>query len=72
MSGRQAYAGMLVAAVLIAAAGPAAAKSQVQQQTASSKAEPKCNRVTPPFMYNPRYMNRGFFKASKCRKLKTQ
>lgn len=65
-------ANILIAAFLVAIAGPALAKKQVTVDTQSAKAQTKrqaaktCRRMPPPFMYNPRYMNRGFFKG-KCR-----
>lgn len=62
----------LLAILLIAIAGPAlakkadtskgaAAKTQAQRQTVKT-----CRRTPPPFMNNPRFMNRGFFKR-RCR-----
>ena len=62
---------ILIAAFLIAIAGPALAKKQGAGDTQWAKAQTKrqaakeCRRMPPPFMYNPRYMNRGFFKR-KC------
>jgi hypothetical protein len=66
---------ILVAALSIAVAAPATAKKQTSEQVyttqkANKKAERRsgenCFLKAPPFMYNPRSMNRGFFKR-KCR-----
>lgn len=62
---------LLVAALLITTAGPAMAKQdQKADQTTNSaqkKSEGKdCVTTAPPFMRNPRFMNRGFFKK-KCK-----
>jgi len=63
-----------LAALLIAGAGPALAKKQASGEavTAQEQGNAKnqqavkyCRRNPPPFMYNPRFMNRGFFKK-KC------
>jgi len=73
---RHAIARMLIAAVLLAAAGPALAGSKPSDGTyvvkkksgkkaKSTKSKKACVKTAPPFMYNPRFMNRGFFK---CRK----
>ena len=65
-------ANIVIAAFLVAIASPALAKKQGTGDTQSAKAQTKpqrakeCRRMPPPFMYNPRYMNRGFFKR-KCR-----
>ena len=65
-------ANIVIAAFLIVIASPALAKKQGAPNTASAKtqstrqAAKDCRRMPPPFMYNPRYMNRGFFKR-KCR-----
>jgi len=73
---------MLIAALLIAGAGPAATESQAKspgsdgsatQKQGGTKSKGKnaqqdCEpRVVPPFMRNPRFMNRGFLKPTKCR-----
>lgn len=73
---------MLIAALLIAGVGSASTASQAkssgsgdssatQKQGAKSKgknAQQDCEpRVVPPFMRNPRFMNRGFLKPTKCR-----
>jgi hypothetical protein len=77
---RKAIAPLSIAVVLAAAVGPAAAKSKQQRsgdvhsaQTqgkakGKSRSDKDCNRVTPPFMYNPHFMNRGFLKWGKCPK----
>lgn len=63
---------ILIAVLLVAVAGPALAKKQGSGSVSSAKVQAKpqaaktCRRMPPPFMYNPRYMNRGFFKR-KCR-----
>ena len=67
---------VLIAAVLVAGAGPALAKKYqsgdgtvVKKQSAKkakgTQSKKNCILTAPPFMYNPRYMNRGFFKK-KC------
>lgn len=76
MTMRKAVARLLIAAVLFAVAGPALAESKskesgggyvVKKQSAkkgkSAKSKKNCVKTAPPFMYNPRYMNRGFFKC---------
>ena len=80
MTTRKAIARLLIAALLIVVVGPGLAEARSQSQksgdgTVLKKQSAKkakrqrsgkhCNRVVPPFMRNPRYMNRGFFK---CRK----
>ena len=73
---RKATARILIAALLLAVAGPALADSKSKQSgevTVAKKQKAKkgkstrsgqhCKRVVPPFMRNPRYMNRGFFKC---------
>ena len=73
MTHRKALARLLIAALLAATAGPAMAKSQAKQQgsgevsaTQKQRQSAKtCRRNPPPFMHNPRFMNRGFFKR-KC------
>ncbi len=63
---------ILIAGLLIAIAGPALAKKDGAANTAQTQAQTKraakktCRKNPPPFMYNPRFMNRGFFKG-KCR-----
>lgn len=66
-------AGSMVAGLAVAPAGPALAKQQERgQQTTKAKktqtanAKKDCITVAPPFMRNPRYMNRGFFRK-KCK-----
>lgn len=58
---------IVAAALLIGVSGPAEAKKQTQEaaQTTKRQAQKTCRRNPPPFMYNPRFMNRGFFKK-KC------
>jgi hypothetical protein len=75
MTGRTAIIRIVLAALLIAAAGPAMAKQQrsgevtttQKQVTIKTKrqAVKYCKRNPPPFMRSPRFMNRGFFKK-KC------
>ena len=73
---RKTVARVLIAALLLAVAGPVPASSKTQKsgdgyvlkkqsaKTAKRQRSGKhCNRVVPPFMRNPRYMNRGFFKC---------
>ena len=62
--------GLLVAALVIALNGPAIAKKKQRVQTAAKTTQAqsagrKCITTAPPFMRNPRFMNRGFFKK-KC------
>jgi hypothetical protein len=63
---------LLIATSLIATAGPVMAKrEQKPQQTAKTTQNNKsagksCVITAPPFMRNPRFMNRGFFKK-KCK-----
>ena len=64
-------AGSLVVGLALATAGPAVAKQQerAQQTTKAKKAQTAgkdCVTVAPPFMRNPRFMNRGFFRK-KCK-----
>ena len=74
----RAIARLLIAALLFAVAGPGLAEARSQSQKSgdgyvlkkqSTKKDKRqrsgqhCNRVVPPFMRNPRYMNRGFFKC---------
>lgn len=66
----------LIAALLIGVAGPAMAKKQGSEQVYATEQQAKkkakrqagedCILTAPPFMRNPRFMNRGFFKK-KCR-----
>lgn len=66
-------------AVLLVVAGPVEAQAKPQQsgdgtaiqQPATAKKSKQSaqgceRRVVPPFMRNPRVMNRGFFKPLKC------
>ncbi len=62
---------LLIAALLIATAGPAMAKQDQKAEQTTSTAKKKsagkdCVTTAPPFMRNPRFMNRGFFKK-KCK-----
>lgn len=76
MTGRQILA-CLTAAVLLSAAAPGAAVAKRIVQGADGKkyvvkdAKPRaaknCKGPAAPWMYNPRYMNRGLLKASRCR-----
>ena len=77
MTTRRTIAHLLIAALLLAVAGPGLAEARSQSQKSSDgialkkndktakrqNAGKRCNRVVPPFMRNPRYMNRGFFKC---------
>jgi hypothetical protein len=75
MTDRKALAPILIAALLMAVAGPAMAKSKQKQQGSGevystqkqgkAQSAKTCRRAPPPWMYNPRFMNRGFFKR-KC------
>ncbi|HUW74312.1 MAG TPA: hypothetical protein VMW05_09855 [Methyloceanibacter sp.] len=67
---------VLIAAVLVAGAGPAFAKKyqtadgtivkkQSGKKATGAQSKKNCVLTAPPFMRNPRYMNRGFFKK-KC------
>ena len=77
MTDRKAIIPMVIAALLIAVAGPAMAKKQTSEQVTGAEQQAKkkakrqagedCVLTAPPFMRNPRFMNRGFFKK-KCRK----
>ncbi len=82
MADRKTLSRMLIAALLITGAGSASTESHAkssgsgdssatQKQGTKSKgknAQQDCERrVVPPFMRNPRYMNRGFLKPTKCR-----
>jgi len=66
---------VLAAALTIAGAAPALAKKQNADQVYAAQKQAKkakgqsgkdCFLTAPPFMRNPRFMNRGFFKK-KCR-----
>ena len=78
MTMRKAVVRLLIAGLLIVVVAPGLAEARSQSQksgdgtvlkTQSAKkakrqrAGKHCNRVVPPFMRNPRYMNRGFFKC---------
>lgn len=76
MTTREAIAHILIATVLVAAAGPAVAgskskesgsgyifKKQSAKKSKNAKSKKDCVKTAPPFMYNPRFMNRGFFKC---------
>jgi hypothetical protein len=76
MTTRKAIAHILIATVLVAVAGPglaeAASKSKEpdgyvlkkkNKKANSTKSKKDCVKTAPPFMYNPRFMNRGFFKC---------
>jgi hypothetical protein len=69
---------VLIAAVLAAGAGPAFAKKyraadgtiveKPVKKKKSESAKEKCVRAVPPWLYNPRFMNRGMLnQAKKCR-----
>ena len=62
---------ILVAALTIAMAAPVLAKKQTSEQVYAAEQQAKkkkaksgenCFLKAPPYMYNPRFMNRGFFK----------
>ena len=64
---------MAAAALIIAVAGPAMAKKQKADQVYTTQQVKKkskqqtgenCFLQAPPFMRNPRFMNRGFFKKT--------
>lgn len=61
---------LLIAALLVATAGPATAKKDQKSQQGKTAAQKRlgkdCFTTAPPFMRNPRFMNRGFFKK-KCK-----
>jgi hypothetical protein len=76
MTNRKAIIPLGLAALLTATAGPAMAKKQTSEQVTAAEQQAKkkkaksgenCFLKAPPFMRNPRYMNRGFFKK-KCYK----
>ena len=76
MTHRKAIFPIVIAALLTATAGPAMAKKQTSEQVYAAEQQAKkkakrqagedCVLTAPPFMRNPRFMNRGFFKK-KCR-----
>jgi hypothetical protein len=76
MTDRNAIFPIVIAALLTATAGPAMAKKQTSEQVYAAEQQAKkkakrqagedCILTAPPFMRNPRFMNRGFFKK-KCR-----
>ena len=62
---------VLVAALTVAMAAPVLAKKQTSEQVYAAEQQAKkkkaksgenCFLKAPPYMYNPRFMNRGFFK----------
>jgi uncharacterized low-complexity protein len=74
MTMRKAIARLMIAALLMAVAGPGLAEAASNSQDSgvvkkqnkkakSTQAKKKCVKTAPPFMYNPRFMNRGFFKC---------
>jgi hypothetical protein len=74
MDKSKALSGLLIVALLTALSGPALAKKKQKTQQATKttqkqSAKVKCVTTAPPFMRNPRFMNRGFFKK-KCYKVK--
>jgi hypothetical protein len=76
MTNRKAIIPIAVAALVTATAGPALAKKQTSEQVTAAEQQAKkkakrqagedCILTAPPFMRNPRFMNRGFFKK-KCK-----
>ena len=69
--GTKALFRLLIAALLIATVSPAMAKREQKPQliiktTQNKNAGKYCVTTAPPFMRNPRFMNRGFFKK-KCK-----
>ncbi|HUU67401.1 MAG TPA: hypothetical protein VMW57_09020 [Methyloceanibacter sp.] len=77
---RHAIARLLIAAVLLGVAPPAAVpalaasnsqasdgayvvKKQSGKKAKSTKSKKACVKTAPPFIYNPRFMNRSFFKC---------
>jgi hypothetical protein len=63
---------LLTAALLIVTAIPAFAKREQEAKQTTKTMQTKsagkdCVTTAPPFMRNPRFMNRGFFKK-KCKK----
>ena len=77
MKGGRLLTGLAAAALLCAATAPetAAAKRVVKGadgkqyvvKDAKPRAAKNCKGPAPPWMYNPRNMNRGLLKASRCR-----
>lgn len=77
MTTRKAIARLLIAALLLAVAGPGLAEAgskstdsgegyvvkKQSKKAKSTQTKKKCVKTAPPFMYNPRFMNRGFFKC---------
>ena len=63
---------VLIAALTVAVVAPAMAKKQTSEQVYTTQPQTKkkakqqssenCFLKAPPYMYNPRFMNRGFFK----------
>jgi len=75
MDARKAIPRILLALALVANATPAVAKKKYQsgevsstQKQAKAKSKINCDAPTPAFMFNPRYMNRGFLTYGKCPK----
>ncbi|ODS03719.1 hypothetical protein AUC71_08070 [Methyloceanibacter marginalis] len=76
MTNRKAIIPIAVAALVTATAGPALAKKQTSEQVTAAEQQAKkkakrqagedCILTAAPFMRNPRFMNRGFFKK-KCK-----
>jgi len=72
MTVRKAIIAILVAALAMSVAAPAMAKKQNAEQVTTTQPQAKkkakqqsgenCFLKAPPYMYNPRFMNRGFFK----------
>jgi len=73
---RKAIARLSIAALLLVVAGPAlvgskartsggdyVVKTQSTKKAKRKQSRKDCVRMAPPFMYNPRYMNRGLFKC---------
>jgi hypothetical protein len=75
MDARKAIPRILLAIALVASVSPAVAKKKQHagevssaQKQAKAKSKINCNAPTPAFIYNPRFMNRGFLKHGKCPK----
>lgn len=66
--GTKAMFALPIAALLIATSSPAMAKQETTKATQkqTKRAGKDCVTTAPPFMRNPRFMNRGFFKK-KCK-----
>jgi len=72
LTDRKAIIPVVVAALAVAVAAPALAKKQTSDQVTTAQPQAKkkakqqsgenCFLKAPPYMYNPRFMNRGFFK----------